>query len=220
MNAKLSVIIPTRNAAAHLPACLQALAQGAGLIQEIIVVDAASTDATAALAPGRLITAPPGRGGQLRAGAQAAAGAFFLLLHADTVLSPDWPEAAQTALQNPQTAHYFQLRLNSPRRLARLIEAGAALRCRWLALPYGDQALLISRTLLAAIGGVPEIPLMEDVALARRLRGRLSPLPATATTSAEKYERDGWLARPARNLACLTLYFAGLSPEKIRKLYG
>jgi hypothetical protein len=61
---------------------------------------------------------------------------------------------------------------------------------------------------------------MEDVALARRLGGRLSPLPATATTSAEKYERDGWIARPARNLACLALFFAGLSPAKIKSVYG
>jgi rSAM/selenodomain-associated transferase 2 len=216
----VSVIIPTRNAAAHLPACLAALAPGAALIRDIIVVDAASTDGTAALAPGRLINAPPGRGGQLRAGCEAATGDFLLLLHADTVLAPDWPAAAQIAIKNPESAHYFRLRLNSTHPAARIIEAGAALRCRCFALPYGDQALLISRTLLAAIGGVPDMPLMEDVALARRLGGRLSPLPATATTSAEKYERDGWIARPARNLACLALFFAGLSPAKIKSVYG
>lgn len=165
-----------------------------------------------------VINTPAGRGGQLRAGIAAASGDFLLLLHADTCLSPNWPEAVAAA--NPDIAGYFHFRLDSPLWLARMIERIVALRCRILSLPYGDQGLLISRTLLMQIGGMPDLPLMEDVALAHRLKGRLRSLPATATTSAAKYERDGWLRRPFRNLLCLTLYFAGVPPEKIRKLYG
>lgn len=217
----LTIIIPTRNAATTLPACLAALAPGDGLIREIIIVDAGSTDATAGLAPhATWLTAPPSRGGQLRAGAAAAASPFLLFLHADTRLAPDWPDAVTTALGAPATAGYFRFRLDSPRRAARVLEAAVALRCRIFNLPYGDQGLLISRALLAEIDGVPDIPLMEDVALARRLAGRLRPLPALAITSAARYERDGWVRRPLRNLFCLGLYYLGVPPKRIRALYG
>ncbi len=182
-------------------------------------MDGGSTDDTLQRTGAAIVVkAPAGRGGQLRAGIAAASGDVLLLLHADTCLSPDWPEAVATA--DLGMAGYFSLRLDSSRRLARMMERAVALRCQILSLPYGDQGLLISRALLAQAGGMPDLPLMEDVALARRLKRRLCPLPATATTSAAKYERDGWLRRPLRNLLCLTLYFAGVPPETIRRLYG
>lgn len=221
VNSPLTVIIPTLNAAATLPGCLAALAPGAALIREIIIVDAGSTDATRGLGPGATwLTAPASRGGQLREGAAAASSPFLLLLHADTRLSPDWPEAVGNALTTPVTAGYFRFRLDSRRNAARVLEAIVALRCRILKLPYGDQGLLISRALLAEIGGVPDIPLMEDVALARLLGGRLSPLAARAVTSAARYERDGWFRRPLKNLFCLSLYYCGVSPARIKALYG
>jgi len=219
VNSALTVLIPTLNEAGTLPACLAALAPGAALIHEIIIIDAGSTDATTSLAPGRVITAPPSRGGQLAAGIAAARTEWLLLLHADTILSPDWP-AALAAAADPRFAHYFRFRLASNHPAARFIETMVALRCRLFALPYGDQGLLITKTLLGQIGGMPDLPLMEDVALARALKGRLRPLAATATTSARRYERDGWLARPVRNLVCLGLYLCGVPPAKIRKFYG
>ncbi len=218
VNSSLTVLIPTLNEAGTLPACLAALAPGAALMHEIIIIDAGSTDATTSLTPGRVITAPPSRGGQLAAGIAAASTEWLLLLHADSVLSPNWPAALATA--RADTAYYFQLRLASPHPAARFIEAMVALRCRLFALPYGDQGLIISKTLLGEIGGMPDIPIMEDVALARALRGRLRPLPATATSSARRYEKGGWLRRPVKNLFCLALYLCGTPPEKIRKLYG
>jgi rSAM/selenodomain-associated transferase 2 len=218
VNSSLTVLIPTLNEAGTLPACLAALAAGAALIHEIIIIDAGSTDATTSLASGRVMTAPPSRGGQLAAGIAAARTEWLLLLHADTILSPNWPAALAAA--RPDTAYYFQLRLASKQPAARVIEAMAARRCRFFALPYGDQGLLISKTLLSETGGMPNIPIMEDVALARALRGRLQPLAATATTSARRYERDGWLRRPVKNLFCLALYLCGTPPEKIRHLYG
>ncbi len=219
LSSSISVVIPTRNAAATLPACLRSLEPGAALIREIIVVDGGSTDATTSLAAGAaVISAPPGRGGQLRAGVLAGSGTFLLLLHADTELSPDWPQAVAGA--SPELAFYFRFRLNSPRRAARILEAIVRRRCRWLSLPYGDQGLLISQALLHAIGGVPGLPIMEDVALARRLRGRLRELPAVALTSAARYEREGYLRRPLRNLVCLALYSCGMPPGMIARLYG
>ncbi|MBD0271428.1 MAG: glycosyl transferase family 2, partial [Acetobacteraceae bacterium] len=93
--------------------------------------------------------------------------------------------------------------------------------CRALALPYGDQGLLIPRALYEAVGGFRPLPLMEDVDLVRRLgRGRLAALPVAAVTSAERWRREGWRLRSARNLACLSLWFLGVRPEAIKRLYG
>jgi hypothetical protein len=97
----------------------------------------------------------------------------------------------------------------------------AAWRARRLGLPYGDQGLLIGRAFLESLGGYPPLPLMEDVALVRRIgRRRLDALAADAVTSAARYRREGYVARPLRNLFCLGLYFAGVPPAAIRRLYG
>jgi GT2 family glycosyltransferase len=88
------------------------------------------------------------------------------------------------------------------------------------ALPYGDQGMLIHRDLLRAVGGMRDLPLMEDVDLVRRLgRKRLAALDAEAVTGAARWERDGWTRRSARNLVCLSLYLAGVKPATIARLY-
>ncbi len=207
-------MIPALNAADRLAACLVAAA-GAG---EIIVVDGGSADATRKIAEShgaRLLAAPRGRGGQLRAGVSAARLPFLLLLHADTILPVDWARPLA-----PGKAGYYRLRFDSSRWEARMLEAGVALRCRLFGLPYGDQGLLIPADLLASVGGVMDLPLMEDVELARRLRGRLVPLGPTVVTSAARYEQDGFLRRPLRNLFCLTLFLAGVPARWIARLYG
>jgi rSAM/selenodomain-associated transferase 2 len=221
----LSVVIPAYNAARHLQACIASVATGGPLTEEIIVADGGSNDETSRIAAAQgavFVSSPKGRGAQLARGAEAARAGWLLFLHADTVLRPGWAEAARNHMSNnPGMAGYFQFALNSPDPRARRLERVVAWRCRRLGLPYGDQGLLIHRELLAKIGGIPQIPLMEDVALARRIgRPRLAPLPAPALTSAEKWEREGWRRRSARNLLCLVLYFAGLPPALIAKLYG
>ncbi len=218
---EISVIIPTLNAAGTLAATLAAL----GGVRETIVVDAGSDDATAALATGmgaRVIQAARGRGGQLAAGIAASDGAWLLLLHADTRLAAGWMTAARVSMRDrPGHAAFFRLALDSPDPRARRLERLVAWRCRHLGLPYGDQGLLISRSLLEQVGGMPALPLMEDVELVRRIgRDLLWPLDAVAMTAATKWERQGWLARSARNLGCLGLYLAGVSPRWLVRLYG
>ena len=89
-----------------------------------------------------------------------------------------------------------------------------------LGLPYGDQGLLVSRDLYDVIGGYRDIPLMEDVALARALKGKLRRIEATATTSAVKYQNKGWLIRGGRNIITLLQYFAGADPEALAERYS
>jgi hypothetical protein len=96
-----------------------------------------------------------------------------------------------------------------------------AWRCRRLGLPYGDQSLLIHHDLYLSAGGFPPLELMEDVALVRRIgRRRMTGLPLIVTTSAERYQKDGYIRRPLRNLGCLGLYLIGVAPPVIRRLYG
>jgi rSAM/selenodomain-associated transferase 2 len=225
----LSVVIPVLDGAALLPPCIAALAEGQqrGLIREIIVVDGGSRDGSQerALALGaRLLSHPAGRGGQLAAGAAAATGAWLLFLHVDTELAPGWSAtvaAFMAAPENRARAGYFRLRLDDAGRLPRWLEAGVALRCRWLALPYGDQGMLLAQNFYRTLGGFRPLPLMEDVDLVRRIgRARLSGLDAVATSSAVRYRRDGYGARILRNLACLALYYLGMPPRLIRRFYA
>ena len=217
----LSVVIPALNAAPRLAATIAAVAATAA---EILVVDGGSADSTVTLAQAcgaRVMTAPRGRGPQLAAGVAAARGDWLLLLHADTRLAPDWPAAAVAHIAaGPARAGYFRFALDSADPRARCLERVVAWRSRVLALPYGDQGLLIHRDLLAAVGSVRPLPLMEDVDLVRRLgRARLASLPAAAVTSAERWEREGWRRRSARNLLCLAAWFGGVPPARLARLY-
>jgi hypothetical protein len=120
----------------------------------------------------------------------------------------------------PGLAAAFKLKFRSDAPAARWLEARANRRARWLGLPYGDQGLLISRALYSEIGGFPDVPLMEDVMIARTLgKRRLVILDAEARTSATKYERDGWRKRAWSNAWLLTRFLLGASPEALAKAY-
>jgi rSAM/selenodomain-associated transferase 2 len=222
----ISVVIPTLNAAATLSDTLAA-PRVSPIVREVIVADGGSSDETAALAisaGARVVAAPRGRGGQLAAGAAAATGDWFLFLHADCRLEPGWESAADAFLRAPAAedrAGYFDLALDDPAPAARRLEQAVAWRCRVLALPYGDQGLLIARSLYDAVGGFAPLPLMEDVDLVCRLgRRRLARIGARCLASARRYRREGYFRRPLRNLLCLSLYFAGAPPSCIVRLYG
>lgn len=224
-SSRLAVVVPTLDAAGQLGRCVEALDEWRG--RDLVVADGGSADRTPQLAEklgARVIRAPRGRGPQLTAGAAAAAGEWLLFLHADTVLAPGWSRPVARFIAEPgntERAGYFRFALDDQRPAARRLEAVVAWRARLLGLPYGDQGLLVARAFYEHLGGHRALPLMEDVDLVRRIgRRRLVALPAVATTSAERYRREGYLRRSARNLVCLAGYFAGVPPRAIQRLYG
>ncbi|MCL6284137.1 TIGR04283 family arsenosugar biosynthesis glycosyltransferase [Ruegeria sp. 2012CJ41-6] len=222
MAAKISIVIPTLDAADSLPACLEALIEGltAGLIRELIVTDGGSQDATCAIADeagAQLVTGPASRGGQLRRGCAAAQGDWLLVLHADTLLERGWSQVVGDHIEGSGQGAYFRLVFRARGFAPTWIAGWANLRSRLFGLPYGDQGLLVRRSVYERVAGYPDQPLMEDVALVRALP-RLKALPVRATTSADRY-RHGWLRRGARNLWTLTRYFAGADPQKLAESY-
>ncbi len=228
-SAPLSIVIPTLNAMPRLADCLATLVAGlgAGLIRDVVVVDAGSEDQSAALAldMGCLVIQVGldgrGRGQQLAAGAKAAKGDWLLFLHGDSVPLEGWIAACKAHIATaPQHAAYFQLSFDDQEPSALRIAFWANWRARLFGLPYGDQGLLISRALYEAVGGFQPIALMEDVDLVRKLgKARLRSLPAAVETSAERYRQGGWWFVPLRNLTLLAAFLCGISPDRIKSWY-
>lgn len=221
----LSIVIPTLNCRDDLTRTLDALAMRP-TEWEVVIADGGSSDGTveiAELARARVLVGPAGRGRQLAAGARAARGPWLLFWHADTQPQPGWVALVDAFMRDPDNfyrAAYFRLVLNDPSAAARRVEALANWRAANLALPYGDQGLLISNGYYTHLGGYKSLPLMEDLDLVQRISGRrLNQLETAAVTSAVRYRRDGWWARPARNIFCLALFLLGVPAATIAKLY-
>lgn len=218
----ICVVIPTLNSEVQLESVLGQLSMDA----RIVVTDGGSSDntlVTAARGRASLCLGCPGRGTQLIRGCRWALGASWLLiLHADT----DLPDNLETVIRDhieryPGKAAYFDLKFDSSKLSARIIEWLVILRCRWFGLPYGDQGLLIPRILYDEIGGYENIPLFEDVALVKNIgKKRLKRLGASITTSATKFERDGFFRRGWYNFILLRRYLRGESPHDLAKDYS
>jgi rSAM/selenodomain-associated transferase 2 len=220
----ISVVIPALNEEATLGALLHDVS-ALGVAHEVIVVDGGSTDGTLEIAQAHgvsAVVAPRGRGTQLRAGAELAGAPLLCFLHADVRLpAAARGRIARLAIDGSEGAWAFRLRIDGRRWSFRLIEWGANARSSLLGLPYGDQGLVISRPRYDAAGGFANVPLMEDVLLARGLQqfGGITLLPETVVASARRWERDGALRRSARNLWLLARFMAGTSPAALAARY-
>lgn len=233
---EISMIIPVLKepAIAHtLQALGEIIAAAPGVICEVIVVDGEAAGETIARLdpqdwafPLLLLTARRGRGPQLNAGARRARGRILVFLHADGRL-PVGALAKMVAMLPPglepgRGAGAFDLAIASSRPILRLIARVASWRSRLTRLPYGDQGIFMRREVFAAIGGFPDIPIMEDVALMRSLkRGgwRVGFVGDRLTVSARRWEREGWLYCTLRNWLLLGLYFVGVAPERLARWY-
>jgi len=222
---RLFVVVPTLNAQAQLSSNTT-LRQ----MQNLIISDGGSTDDTLAVATGlqaTVIAGDRGRGQQLAAGGETAikAGAAWLLfLHADTSLADDWPAEVKAFTDSPDNkfrAGIFRFRLDEDSAQAVRITGMVNWRNRVLALPYGDQGLLISSEFYQRLGGYRSIAIMEDVDIIRRIgRRRLHFFDSSATTDARRFIVDGYVLRPLRNLCCVALFYLGVPTNFIRRLYG
>ena len=224
---RLSIVIPVLNAARDLGDTLASLQdpETALQISEVIVADAMSRDASAAIAENlgaKVLSGERGRGQQLAAGAAAASGDWLLFLHADTRLGPSWRDEVERFIGDPTNVGgvaVFRFALDDRSRGARRVEWGVHRRARWLGLPFGDQGLLISRELYERLGGYRPMPLMEDVDMIRRIgKRRITFLKSVAITSAARYRR-GYLRRTALNQLCLALYGLRVPPRLIERIY-
>ena len=222
----LSIVIPTLQAATSLAAVLTCVNES-DFASEIIVSDGGSSDDTRdiALSSGaHFIESSKGRGRQLADGAENCGGDWLLFLHADAMPGGGWADAVRdfmAAQGNGERAAAFRFALDDPSTAAGRVERMVAWRCRVLALPYGDQGLLLSRDFYRRLGGYRRIPMMEDVDMVRRIgRRRLAILDVPVVSSAVRFRQGGWVARPARNILCLALFLLGLPPRLIRRIYG
>lgn len=219
----ISVIIPTLNEEKNLPVTLRQLAQRPDV--ELIIVDGGSTDRTADVArqftPYVFVTRP-GRATQMNTGARHATGDILLFLHADTFLLPGaLDEIQRRIIGDGAVAGAFDLHIDSPRRLVNFVARVASLRSRALRLPYGDQGIFVWRQVFEVLGGYPKIPIMEDIAFARRLRraGRMTFIPSGLITSARRWDANGVLKATLVNWWVTILFFLRVSPHWLRRIY-
>lgn len=227
---KIAVVIPALCEADRIQAAIGS-ARAPGV--EVVVVDGGSLDATRERARdggARVLASEAGRARQLAAGVRATSADVLVFLHADTWLPPGFADAVRGALADPAVAGgAFGFRFGPApgagglaRLGLRLVEAGVRARVALLGLPYGDQALFVRRTALEGAGGVPEVPIMEDLDLAAAIRraGRLVVLPAAVTTSPRRYLERGVLRTFARNAAALAAWYLRVDRRRVAAWYG
>ena len=224
MERKLSVIIPALNEEKTIAHTLERVRGGS--VWEVIVASGRSTDRTREIARAfgaTVVESAPGRGPQLAAGVAAATGDTLLFLHADTSLPLGFDDYIISVLDLPGvSAGAFRLVIDGEGRALRLIERLVNWRSRVRQMPYGDQAIFVPVDVLRAAGGVPDMPVMEDYVLIRRLRrmGRIGIAPAAVVTSARRWLGRGVWRTTMCNQLCVAAYRLGVSPARIVRWSG
>jgi rSAM/selenodomain-associated transferase 2 len=168
------------------------------------------------------LTSSKGRGNQLAAAAAVATGDVIVMLHADTLLPDNAFQSIRAAIVQGADWGAFRLGIDAPSLSYRIIERTVELRCKLFTLPYGDQAVFVTNAALQKTGGIPPIPLMEDVALARKLRKAgyaFTLLPDRVSTSARRWQRHGIVGATLSNWWFLCRYLLGIDPAKLAKQY-
>lgn len=227
MNGQLSIIIPVFNETRIINSTIDSLSKlrFGGKI-EIIVVDGNPSgntiNAIVELDVVKII-GKKGRGSQMNTGAAVAGGDVLLFLHADTILSHDAPGQVFAALQqHGVVGGAFDLGIRSQNKIFRLIERAASVRSRLTRIPYGDQAIFITKCFFDSIGGFKDIPIMEDVELMRRIKKtgkKIKLIPCRVQTASRRWEKEGIVFCTLRNWTLIILYLLGLSPEKLTRFY-
>ncbi|MFW2364881.1 MAG: TIGR04283 family arsenosugar biosynthesis glycosyltransferase [Desulforhopalus sp.] len=223
MNPLISIIIPTVNEEQTLPRTLAPL-KFCGQC-EVLVVDGGSNDGTLAIANTygcRTISGPRGRARQMNRGVEESTGDVLLFLHADTLLPGNFfTQITRTLKISDVAAGAFSLSFDSRQRSLAIISWGANLRSRLFSLPYGDQGLFTSRKNFSAVGGFPEMEIMEDFVFIRKMRrfGRVITLQDQVITSARRWENIGVLKTTFINQLIIAGYRLGIPPATLARYY-
>jgi rSAM/selenodomain-associated transferase 2 len=221
---RISIIMPMLNEERTVAATLAALSPLAP--DEVIVVDGGSTDRTRDIVghtSATLLMAPRGRAQQMNRGARAARGEVLLFLHADTRLPASALADVRAAMADPRcVGGRFDVRLDRDDWMFRLIGTLINLRSRLTKSATGDQAIFVRRTIFEDIGGFPNLPLMEDIALSRLLKqkGQVACLKAQVITSARRWEQEGVWQTVLKMWTFRLLFLAGISPTRLQRFYG
>lgn len=224
---KLSVIVPVLDEAETLAGALACLRAGIGQeAVELLVVDGGSADDSVAVArrfADKVLPSRPGRAAQLHHGALQAKGDVLLFLHADTFLPEGWHAALTRVWDGPRppAAAAFRLGFDADGWRYRLIERSARLRTALTGVPLGDQAISTRHDVYRAVGGFPDVPLMEEYYLLRKLRrrGPVAVIDRPVRTSARRFERHGPIRNSLRNTLITALFYCGVPPRSLARLY-
>ncbi len=220
---KLSIIIPTLNEAETIRQSLLSLQYLRKLGHEIILVDGGSQDATCFIAHplvDHILISEPGRGRQMNLGAKIATGKILIFLHADTLLPQD-AEMELSRLSGQQFWGRFDIKLSGTKKIYRLIEKMINIRSRISGIATGDQAIFMTRELYEKVNGFPDIPLMEDVAVSKKLKKIAPPvcLDANVVTSSRRWESRGVINTVLLMWILRMQYAMGVTPEKLANRY-
>jgi rSAM/selenodomain-associated transferase 2 len=221
---RLTIVIPVLNEATIIAGALQALGPLRARGAEVIVADGGSRDGTVQLAQplaDRVITAPQGRGAPMNAGAALGNGDALLFLHADTTLPENADRLIADALAERPWGR-FDIRIAGRHPFLAVIARMINWRSRITGIATGDQAIFVTRKAFLAVGGFPDLPLMEDIAISRRLKRLCRPLciATPVVTSGRRWEQNGVL-RTILLMWCLRLsYYFGVEPALLARHYG
>jgi rSAM/selenodomain-associated transferase 2 len=218
----ISIIIPTLNEESNIKAVINSI-QSHNI--EIIVVDGGSEDKTLLIAKSldvKVVVSSPGRANQMNTGAMVASGEILLFLHADTRLPIRFDEMVRRTLAKPGiVAGAFALQIDAPDWGLRLVEFGVKWRSHLWQMPYGDQAIFLTKDVFQKVGNFPQIPIMEDFELMRKLKslGKIYLLPTPVITSPRRWLKKGILQTTILNQIIVIAYLLGVSPNRICNWY-
>jgi rSAM/selenodomain-associated transferase 2 len=221
---RISIIIPVLNESANLQWAIESTQPSDNI--EVIVVDGGSSDDTCQVAVKlgvKLIVSPAGRSRQMNLGAAAATGDILLFLHGDSRLPLGFDRLIRQVMggNDVQIAGAFRLGIDAPQRSFRWVERGVNWRSQVCQMPYGDQGIFLQAKVFNEIGGFPDLPIMEDFELIRRLRqrGKISIVPQPVITSARRWLQKGILKTTLINQLMVWGYLGGVNPARLVELY-
>jgi rSAM/selenodomain-associated transferase 2 len=216
---RLTIVVPVLNEAAIIAEALRALAPFRARGAEIIVVDSGSDDGTPGLAEplaDRVVAAPRGRGAPMNIGAALGGGDVLLFLHADTALPADADSLIATALTERAWGR-FDLRIAGRHPFLAVVARMINWRARLTGISTGDQAIFVTRAAFEAVGGFPDLPLMEDIALSRRLKrlSRPARIGTPAVTSGRRWDHHGLIRTVLLMWRLQIAYYLGIAPARL-----